>query len=233
MSETLSIRNLTSGYGGAIVLDDVSLGVGTGRISALIGRNGVGKSTLLKTVMGFLPARRGSVTVGGEEVTRVAPNRRAEQGIAYAPQEKALFQDLSVRDNLRLGIRSDAEFDRRFVAAEEAFPFLASRFHQRAGSLSGGEQKMLIVARGIMAEPRLFMLDEVTEGLQPSVIERLGTVLRSLRDRTGVSILLVEQHLPFVMSVADDFAVMKGGQVAASGPMGPEAQGAIEEAMRF
>lgn len=233
MSETLRIQNLTSGYGDAMVLDDVSLGIAPGRILALIGRNGVGKSTLLKTVMGFLPARTGSVSIGGTDVTRVAPNRKAERGIAYAPQEKALFQDLSVRDNLRLGIRSDGEFDRRFVAAEQAFPFLASRFRQRAGSLSGGEQKMLIVARGIMAEPRLFMLDEVTEGLQPSVIERLGTVLRGLRDRTGLSILLVEQHLPFVTSVADDYAVMKGGRVEVAGEMTAEAPAAIEEAMRF
>lgn len=233
MSETLRIQNLTSGYGDAMVLDDVSLGIAPGRILALIGRNGVGKSTLLKTVMGFLPARTGSVSIEGTDVTRLAPNRKAERGIAYAPQEKALFQDLSVRDNLRLGIRSDGEFDRRFVAAEQAFPFLASRFRQRAGSLSGGEQKMLIVARGIMAEPTLFMLDEVTEGLQPSVIERLGVVLRGLRARTGLSILLVEQHLPFVTGVADDYAVMKGGRIERAGAMNAEAPAAIEEAMRF
>lgn len=233
MTPVLDIRNLTSGYGGAMVLDDVSLAIGEGRILALIGRNGVGKSTLLKTVMGFVTPRHGQVTVSGKDMKRVPPFHKAANGIAYAPQERALFQDLSVRENLRLGIANDAEFDRRFAAAEEAFPFLAKRFHQCAGSLSGGEQKMLIVARGLMAEPRLFMLDEVTEGLQPSVIDRLGTVLRSLRERTGASILLVEQHLPFALGLADDFAVMKRGRIDVTGRVTPEATTVVDRAMQF
>jgi ABC-type branched-subunit amino acid transport system ATPase component len=213
----LKVSGVSSGYGGAIVVRNVSLEIETGEIFALLGKNGMGKTTLLKTVLGFLPARSGRVDVFGEEVTRLPSYIIARRGIAYSPQEQTLFQDLTVEENLRLGLRDD-----RRVAAEtdrvaEYFPMLRERRRQKAGTLSGGEQKMLIVARALMASARLILIDEISEGLQPSMIERLASVLRAERRRTGAAILMVEQNVPFALSVADRYAVLKIGEIADAG----------------
>jgi ABC-type branched-subunit amino acid transport system ATPase component len=183
--------------------------------------------------MGFLPVERGRVIFRGRDVTRLAPHAKRRQALAYAPQEQALFQDLSVRENLRLGVLSDEVFEARLAQVAEAFPILAERLGQRAGTLSGGEQKMLIVARGLMAEPLLFMLDEVTEGLQPSVIDRLAEVLAGRRQRDGIALLIVEQHLPFALGIADRYAVLKRGEIIASGRVTGDAARAIEEHMQI
>jgi len=167
MTAALELVNLTSGYGSSTVIHGVSLQVGPGEIVALVGKNGMGKSSLLKTILSFLPAWDGAVRLDGRDVTRLAPFRKRALGLAYAPQEQALFRDLSVRDNLRLGLSDDRGFEARLADINNWFPVITARLYQRAGTLSGGEQKMLIVARGLIAEPRLFLLDEVTEGLQP------------------------------------------------------------------
>ena len=184
MTPALELAHLTSGYGSSVVVRDVSLAVAPGEILALLGKNGMGKTTLLKTVLGFLPARSGgSVRIGGAEVVGMLPHRKRRLALAYAPQEQALFQDLSVRENLRLGLLDEARLEEQLARIAGWFPVLTQRLRQRAGTLSGGEQKMLVVARGLIAEPRIFLVDEVTEGLQPSVVDRLAEVLAATRAR--------------------------------------------------
>lgn len=161
------------------------------------------------------------------------PHRKRALGLAYAPQEQALFQDLSARDNLRLGLADDRSFEARLADVSGWFPVLTARLFQHAGTLSGGEQKMLIVARGLIAEPRLFLLDEVTEGLQPSVVDRLAEVLATTRRERGTAMLVVEQHLPFVLGLADSFAVLKRGEVVDTGPVDAGSAVRIDEHMRL
>ena len=210
---TLEISALTSGYGEAIVVRGVSMTVAPGEIVALLGKNGMGKSTLLKTVMGFLPAREGRVVLHGRDVTGEPPHRIARQAIAYTPQEQAIFQDLSVGDNLRLGQAEASWFEEELARVAQVFPFLKERLGQRAGTRSGGEQKMLLIARALMARPKLMLVDEITEGLQPSIIERLAEALAVQRERTGVAMLLVEQNVRFALNVADRWAVLKLGEI--------------------
>lgn len=210
---TLAISGLTSGYGEAIVIRGISLTVGAGEIVALLGKNGMGKSTLLRTVMGFLPAREGNVVIDGIDVTRDAPHRIARRSIAYTPQEQAIFQDLTVGDNLRLGQVESRWFAEELARICDVFPFLGERLEQRAGTLSGGEQKMLLIARSLMARPKLMLVDEISEGLQPSIIERLARVLVAERERTGVAMLLVEQNVRFALEVADRWSVLKLGEI--------------------
>jgi branched-chain amino acid transport system ATP-binding protein len=233
MTAALELVNLTSGYGSSTVIHGVSLQVGPGEIVALVGKNGMGKSSLLKTILSFLPAWDGAVRLDGRDVTRLAPFRKRALGLAYAPQEQALFQDLSVRDNLRLGLSDDRDFEARLADINNWFPVITARLHQRAGTLSGGEQKMLIVARGLIAEPRLFLLDEVTEGLQPSVVDRLAEVLAAVRRDRGTAMLVVEQHLSFVLGLADRFAVFKRGEVVDTGSVDVGSAARIDEHMRL
>ncbi len=216
----LSVSGLTSGYGEAMVVRGVSITVAPGEIVALLGKNGMGKSTLLKTVMGFLPAREGRVTLYGRDVTRDPPHRIARQAIAYTPQEQAIFQDLTVGDNLRIGQSEAKWFEEELARVGELFPFLKERLGQRAGTLSGGEQKMLLIARALMARPKLMLVDEISEGLQPSIVERLSQALLAERERTGVAMLLVEQNVRFALNVADRWAVLKRGEIDDEGSSG-------------
>jgi ABC-type branched-subunit amino acid transport system ATPase component len=213
----LQLSNVSSGYGEAIVVRRATLTIQAGEIFTLLGKNGMGKSTLLKTVLGFLRAQTGRITLSGEDVTGLATHLIARKGITYSPQEQALFQDLTVEDNLRLGLR-----DRRRLASEiervaTYFPIIGERLRQKAGTLSGGEQKMLIVSRALMGSPRLMLIDEISEGLQPSMIERLTAALRAERDRTGMTIFAVEQNVSFALSLADRYAVLNIGEIANEG----------------
>jgi branched-chain amino acid transport system ATP-binding protein len=216
----LELRAVASGYDQAMVLRGVSLSIAPGRITALLGKNGMGKTTVLKSVMGYLPKRAGSVRLFGQDVTTWPAHKVARQQVAYTPQEQALFAELSIRDNLRLGLAGDDGFDARFAAAVEHFPFLAGRLAQLAGTLSGGEQKMLLVARALMCRPRLILIDEITEGLQPSVITRLAAALRRERDTNGTAMLIVEQNVAFALQVADRYSVLKRGEIVAEGEAG-------------
>jgi urea transport system ATP-binding protein len=223
MSPTvLDIADLSSGYGEAIVLRNVSLSIRPGEIFALLGKNGMGKSTLLKTVLGFLPAKRGSIKLFGEDVTALPTHLIARKAIAYTPQEQTLFQDLTVEDNLRLGLRDDRGFAEGLARVSEYFPVVGKRLSQKAGTLSGGEQKMLIVSRALLGSPRLMLIDEISEGLQPSMIQRLTEILLAERKRTGTAIFVVEQNVPFAFSVADRYAVLKIGEIADDGVAGDE-----------
>ena len=203
----------------------MAIDVRTSEIFALLGKNGMGKTTLLKTVMGFLPIQHGSVKLFGDDITGLPPHRVARRAIAYTPQEQALFQDLTVEDNLRLGLRDSTRFDAGLQRIGRVFSFLPERLKQRAGTLSGGEQKMLLVARALMSGPRLMLIDEISEGLQPSVVERLSAVLRGERDAAGTSILIIEQNVSFALSIADRYAVLKLGEISDRGSVG---EGGVE-----
>lgn len=215
--QALEIAGVSGGYGEAIIVRKVELGIQSGEIYCLLGKNGMGKSTLLKLIMGFLPLRDGCIRVFGEDVGGLAPHRIARKAVAYTPQERALFQDLTVEQNLRIGVRDDGSLAAGLPRIGELFPFLLQRRHQRAGTLSGGEQKMLLVARALLARPRLMLVDEITEGLQPSAIGRLAAALRSERDQSGTAMLLVEQNVAFALAVSDRYAVLKMGEIVDQG----------------
>jgi branched-chain amino acid transport system ATP-binding protein len=226
----LELAGVSGGYGDALVVRDVDLCVAAGSVMAVLGKNGMGKSTLLKTIMGFLPVKTGAVRVDGQDVTGLPPHRIARKAIAYTPQEQALFQDLTVEENLRLGIKDPGLFRPGLERVGASFPFLPERLRQRAGTLSGGEQKMLLIARALMSRPRLMLIDEISEGLQPSVVQRLATTLRAQRAEFGTAILLVEQNVRFALTVADGYAVLKLGAVVERGLVGePGAEGRINE----
>jgi len=213
----LQVSGLTSGYKSSVVLRDLSLLVNAGEALALLGKNGMGKSTLLKSIMGFLPKREGVLRLNGLDISRMAPHQICRAGLGYAAQEQALFADLSVRDNLSLAMGSDKLFDERFVAIESLFPVFKSRLRQYAGSLSGGEQKMLLVARVLMAQPSVILLDEITEGLQPTVIQAIAAALKWERAQRGTAMLVVEQNVAFALDVSDRYIVLKQGEVVDEG----------------
>ena len=233
MTAILEVNALASGYGSSGVISNVGLTLAKAETLAIVGKNGMGKTWLLKAIMGFLPAWRGSVTLAGKDVTRVAPHLKRKMGLVYVPQEHALFQDLSVRDNLRLGLLSDKDIEALFEQVGSWFPVLTKRLNQRAGTLSGGEQKMLIVARALMAKPDVLLLDEVTEGLQPSVVDRLSEVLVRVRREIGTSMIVVEQHLPFALSISDRYLVFKRGEIVDAAVVDAGAAARIDAHMRI
>ena len=225
----LQLVDVTSGYGALMVLRNVNLSVPAGSIVALLGKNGVGKTTLLKSILGFLPKQRGAVLLNDRDVTTLPAYQVARQNVSYTPQEQALFADLSIRDNLRLGLSRDTLLEERIEAIYDLFPFLCDRLRQLAGTLSGGEQKMLLVARALLSRPKLMLIDEITEGLQPSVIERVANALRAERQQHATAILLVEQNVEFALNLADHYVVLKRGEVVAAGSTeDPDALATIE-----
>ena len=225
-SSALVLDGITSGYRTSVVLRNLTLMIQKGEAVALLGKNGMGKSTLLKTVMGYLPKKTGTIHLHGENITRMPPHRIARQGIAYASQEQPLFADLSIRDNLRLGLTQESLFEERFATIEPLFPVFKSRLPQYAGTLSGGEQKMLLLARSLMMRPSVILLDEITEGLQPSVIDRLANALLQEREQHGTTMLIVEQNVPFALKVADRYVILKQGEFVDQGLA--KADGAVE-----
>jgi branched-chain amino acid transport system ATP-binding protein len=213
----LEVAGLRSGYGESEIVHGIDIAVRQGEILAVLGKNGMGKTTLLRSIMGYLKTTSGSVRIGGEEVLGRPSFAIAKLGVAYAPQDLALFADISVADNLRLGLRSDRDFEEAFERVAAIFPFLKERRRQKAGSLSGGEQKMLLMSRALMPRPFLMLIDEISEGLQPSVISRLSTVLKTERREARTSILLIEQNIRFAFDTADRYAVLKRGEIVDAG----------------
>jgi len=207
----LECRGITAGYGGGVVLEDLSLSLAAGEAVAVLGRNGVGKTTLLRTVMGLLPLAGGEIRLDGARVDRLATHRRARAGLAYVPQGRGLFGDLTVRDNLRLADLRRADVD----DALAAFPALAERRDARAGSLSGGQQQQLAVARALRARPACLLLDEPSEGVQPSVVLDLADALRARIDETGLSLVLVEQNAEMALRLCDRLVFLERGRIAA------------------
>ncbi|MFD2332451.1 urea ABC transporter ATP-binding subunit UrtE [Cohnella sp. GCM10020058] len=218
----LSVEALEAGYGESVILRDVSLKVEPGQVVCLMGRNGVGKSTLAKSIMGVLRARRGSISFKGRNMTRAASGERARFGIGYVPQGREIFGQLSVLDNLRIGLEASRDLKRRRSgeipeAAIAKFPVLPSMYGRRGGDLSGGQQQQLAFARALVSEPELLVLDEPAEGIQPSIVQAIQEVIRGIADEGRTSILLIEQSLDFVRSVGDAFYIMEKGTIVWSG----------------
>ena len=207
----LTVEKLSSGYGDIKVLHDVSFTVEGGEIVCLLGRNGAGKTTCLKTIMGLLRAQAGSVTCDGVEVSRLPANEVPRHGIGYIPQGRRLFAELTVAENLEIGLMVRGKGRETRDRVLEMFPRLGERLNQRADTLSGGEQQMLATGRALCIEPSVLLLDEPTEGLQPSMIEQIRQAVTALRDR-GVAILLVEQRVDAVLSIANRVVFLENGR---------------------
>ncbi|VFR20678.1 Urea ABC transporter, ATPase protein UrtE [plant metagenome] len=218
----LNVEGIDQYYGGSHTLRGVSLSLRQGECLALLGRNGVGKTTLLKCLMGVLPVARGTITLDGEDVTRLSPHRRAARGMAYVPQGRDIFARLTVEENIVMGMAALPGREARRISGEiyELFPVLRSMLKRRGGDLSGGQQQQLAIARALVAKPRLIILDEPTEGIQPSIIKDIGRVIEMLRARGDIGILLCEQYFDFARELADQFVVLSRGEVVAQGGRG-------------
>lgn len=215
---TLKISNLNVYYGESHILRDVDMTVAPGKMVCLIGRNGVGKTTLLKTVMGLLKPRTGTITLNGAPIIQRTPDQRARMGIGYVPQGREVIPRLTVKENLLLGLEARPEQRTRQSDIPdtifELFPVLKTMLARMGGDLSGGQQQQLAIARALMGRPRLLVLDEPTEGIQPSIILEIEAAVRRIVQATGISVLLVEQHLHFVRQADWYYAMQKGGIVA-------------------
>ncbi len=220
----LEVSELHTYYGESYVLQGVSLTVGAGEVVAILGRNGVGKTTLMRSIIGFTPPRRGTVRFKGRDITGWASYRMTALGMALVPQGRRVFPSLSVRENLEVARRGDGRWSLERVYA--VFPRLRERQRNRANKLSGGEQQMLAIGRALMSNPALLLMDEPTEGLAPLLVRDVGRVMGELR-RDGLSILLVEQNLPLALSVADRVHILSRGQIVHSST--PEELMASEE----
>lgn len=235
MAEAAKLRldGISSGYGAVEVISSVSLSIRPGEIFALMGKNGMGKTTLLKSILGFIRLTQGAVEVDGKRIAGKKPADLIASGIGYAPQELPLFPDLSIRDNLRLALRSDRALPEALDRVYAHFPFLKERLAQKAGTLSGGEQKMLILARALMLRPKLLLIDEISEGLQPSVVSNIATALKRDCTENGTTILLVEQNLDFALSVADRWAVLKLGTIDDEDRNGPDSRARVLQHLKI
>ncbi len=212
----LEVAELRGGYGGKPVLQGVDLAVGKGEIVAVIGRNGVGKSTLMRMLMGLLPASGGSVRLHGAELGRMPAHRRARLGVGYVPQGRDVFPRMTVEENLRVGERIQGRASAAdYAAVYELFPVLQERRGQRAGTLSGGQQQQLAIGRVLVGRPQLILLDEPSEGIQPNVVQEIGRIAVALNRGTGVTIVLVEQNLDLIRATAGRCYVMDKGRITA------------------
>ncbi len=216
----LRIEGLDHRYGESRTLWGTDLDVPKGSVTCLMGRNGVGKTTLLECVMGLEPAADGSIVFAGRELVGERAEARARQGIGYVPQGRRIFPRLTVEENLRVGLASGARRRRLPDLVHELFPVLGEMRGRRGGDLSGGQQQQLAIGRALALEPTLLILDEPTEGIQPNVVHEIGDIIVRLREELGLTVLLVEQKLPFARRVADRFAIMDKGRHVASGMMG-------------
>lgn len=215
----LDVSGLHAGYGAIPVLHDISLQIAQGESVGILGHNGMGKTTMLRTLIGALRATSGTVRFGDADVTRLAPHARARLGMAYVPQGREIFPTLSAMDNLRMGLVKTGERTLHTIEALlEDFPRLKPLLERPGGSLSGGEQQLLALARALAGKPRLLLLDEPTEGIQPSIIEEIAETLASLRDRMQLTIVLVEQNLEFIAAVSQRVLVIKRGQIGGEIP---------------
>ena len=208
----LTVENLDQYYGGSHILRKLSFEVKTGQVTALLGRNGMGKSTLLKCLMGLVPAASGTVTFDGREITREPPYQRVRAGIGYVPQGREIFPRLTVQENLLMGLAPKPAGTSLPLRIFEMFPVLKQMLKRRGGDLSGGQQQQLAIGRALAAAPKLLILDEPTEGIQPSIIKDIERAIRALAEEGSMAILLVEQYYDFARSLADQYLVMERGE---------------------
>jgi urea transport system ATP-binding protein len=214
----LSVTSLNQSYGGSHTLWDVNLTVPDGSRTCLMGRNGMGKTTLLKCIMGLLPASSGQITFNGTNLLALAAEERARLGIGYVPQGREIFSHLTVEENLRVGLGIRKNGPREIPARIfELFPVLKQMLRRRGGDLSGGQQQQLAIGRALVLEPTLLILDEPTEGIQPNIVHEIGDIVLRLNREAGLTVLLVEQKLPFARRVASQFCVLEKGRCVAAG----------------
>jgi urea transport system ATP-binding protein len=223
----LELRNVTAGYSRAAVLHDVSISVPTGRAVAVTGHNGAGKTTLLRAAVGLLPLKRGQVLLDGEDVTTLPPHQRVRRGVGYVPQGQLCFGQMTALENLQLVDTSGSAID----GVLDIFPALRPVLGRRAGLLSGGQRQQLAIARTLLTRPRMLILDEPTEGIQPNVVTEIERVIAELTQRGDLSVLLVEQHVGFALRTTDRYHVLESGRVTASGEGGDGAIHAVRDAM--
>ncbi|AOK28993.1 urea ABC transporter ATP-binding subunit UrtE [Burkholderia singularis] len=213
----LTIESLNQYYGGSHILRNVSLTADDGKLTVLLGRNGVGKTTLLRCVMGVVAAKSGAIAWGGKPLGSLPPYARVAAGLAYVPQGRDIFARLTVEENLLVGAASRQAPSKVPDRIYDLFPVLKDMRARRGGDLSGGQQQQLAIGRALMSEPQLLILDEPTEGIQPSIIQDIGRTLRQLVDETRMTVLLVEQYYDFARSIADRYWVMSRGEIVAGG----------------
>jgi len=214
----LQILGLNQFYGGSHTLWDIDLSVPRGSCTSLMGRNGMGKTTLLRSIMGLLPIASGQILFDGEDLGRLPAQARARMGIGYVPQGREIFSQLTVEENLQVGLRVRARRTRTLPdLIFETFPGLRQMLHRRGGDLSGGQQQQLAIARALVLEPRLLILDEPTEGIQPGIVHQIGDVILRLNREMGLTVLLVEQKLPFARRVASEVGILDKGRLVVVG----------------
>jgi urea transport system ATP-binding protein len=215
--ELLNVTDVNQFYGGSHILRKLAFEARVGEVTVVLGRNGVGKTTLLKGLMGVVPVKSGSIVLDGQDLTHAPPYERVRKGIGYVPQGREIFGRLTVEDNLRMGLASKPGGTAIPSELFELFPVLKQMIHRRGGDLSGGQQQQLAIARALAAGPKLLLLDEPTEGIQPSVIKEIGRVIRLLAERKTMAILLVEQYYDFAAELADQYLVMERGEIILRG----------------
>jgi urea transport system ATP-binding protein len=213
----LNVDGLNQYYGGSHILRGLAFEARLGEVTVVLGRNGVGKTTLLKSLMGVVPVKAGRITLDGVDITHVPPYERVRRGVGYVPQGREIFNRLTVEENLRMGLATKSGATRIPAELFELFPVLRQMLGRRGGDLSGGQQQQLAIARALAPGPKLLMLDEPTEGIQPSIIKDIGRVIRMLADRKTMAIVMVEQYYDFAAELADRYVVMERGEIVQRG----------------
>ena len=227
----LKLTGVHVGYGRTTVVHGASIEVPAGGVAAVMGHNGAGKTTLLRAAVGLLRPSAGSIMLDGEDITRMRPNERVKRGVGYVPQGQQCFPQLTTEENLQLVADTRRDGKKLIAEALDLFPALSALLSRRAGLLSGGQRQQLAIARALITQPRILILDEPTEGIQPTVVAEIEQIILSLTARKGLSILLVEQHVGFALAAASHYYVMEAGRITSTGDGGADALDQVRAAM--
>jgi urea transport system ATP-binding protein len=227
----LKLTGVHVGYGRTTVVHGASIEVPAGGVAAVMGHNGAGKTTLLRAAVGLLRPSAGSIMLDGEDITRMRPNERVKRGVGYVPQGQQCFPQLTTEENLQLVADTRRDGKKLIAEALDLFPVLSALLSRRAGLLSGGQRQQLAIARALITQPRILILDEPTEGIQPTVVAEIEQIILSLTARKGLSILLVEQHVGFALAAASHYYVMEAGRITSTGDGGADALDQVRAAM--